>query len=259
MAPRPPEAGVHGRIVRAYPSSKALQGRDSTGDGACQPRIATVGLTLAPEGTTGLRAIDRHRHGAVLTWALGQELRGRGGTVSRALPHHPGRAARRQGPWLHLDATRARLARARRARRHPLRLAPTLGITCHRRGAAGGAVASELTTARSGLPTPRVPPLQPARLIGGEDARPGLGVPCTLGNGWGLESAHHRQTTDAEVLGHGAIRPPRAGQRPPRCIGGTPPRPARRRPGLGRRRRQTRGDGDGGRAIGLDDGCTAAR
>jgi hypothetical protein len=84
-------------------------------------------------------------------------------------------------------------------------------------------------------------------------------MPYTLGEGWGLERAHDRHTTDAELLGHGAIRPPLTVQRPHLCIGGEPPRPALRRPGLGLRRRHTRGDWDGGLAIGLDDGCTAAR
>jgi hypothetical protein len=107
--------------------------------------IETVGLTLAHEGTKVLREIDRHRHVAVLALELGQELRVSVGTLSRALQHQPGRSARRQWPLLQLDDTRERLARALLARLQPLRLAQTLGITCHRRVAAGVAVASEIT------------------------------------------------------------------------------------------------------------------
>jgi hypothetical protein len=125
--------------------------------------------------------------------------------------------------------------------------------------ATGVAVTSEITKALIGLPTPRVPPLQQALFIGGENARPGIGVPFTLGEDWGLQRAHDRHTTDAEWLGHHAIRPPLAVQRPHLCIGGEPPRPALRRPGLGLRRRRTRRDWDGGLAIGLDDGCTTPR
>ena len=109
------------------------------------------------------------------------------------------------------------------------------------------------------LPTPRVPPLEDVLFIGGEEALAGIAPPFALGEGRRLEIPHHGHAPHAEVLGNRARRPPLTVERPDLFIGGEPPRPALRRPGLGLRRRRTRGHRDGGLAIGLDDGGAAQR
>jgi len=71
VAPRQPEAGLDGLIVRAAPYRTAPPGCDTTGDSACQPGIETLDLTLPYNGAEIPREVDRHRHVGM----LGLELR----------------------------------------------------------------------------------------------------------------------------------------------------------------------------------------
>jgi hypothetical protein len=74
IAPRQPETGFDGLVVRAEPHSKALQGCYTTGDGSCQPLIEPVGLALAHDRTKVLRQPDRPCQVTVLALEVREEL-----------------------------------------------------------------------------------------------------------------------------------------------------------------------------------------
>jgi hypothetical protein len=221
--PGPHQARFDGLIIGAQPRRKAPQGRHTAGDGARQPPIETVGVALTHDPTNVLSQLEGHRHVARVGLKLGEERRVLVGPLPRPLQHHPGGATRGRWRAPPLHDQREGMARALRARRSLLRLTETLRIACHRRRAAGVAVASEIPPALSGLPTPGVPPLQEALWIGGEEALPEMGVPLTRGACWGLEIAYDGHPPDAEWLSHGAIGPPLPVSRPHLCIHGQPP------------------------------------
>jgi hypothetical protein len=145
IAPRQPQAGVDGLIVREQPSSQALQGRDATGDGACQPRIETVGLTLAHTRTKVLCQPHGFGHVMMVALEVREELGVRRGAMLGPLQHQPGRSAR--GQWLvrRFGDTRERLAQAPRAWPYPLGWTETLRIARHGGGAPRVPMASEVS------------------------------------------------------------------------------------------------------------------
>jgi hypothetical protein len=122
--------------------------RPAADQGPCQPVIEPIGLTRTPQGAKVLREGDRDRHVGVLGPEWREERCVGRAAVLGPLQHQASGATRGQRLLRHLHDAREGVAWALLARLQPLRLAQTLGLTRHRRVAAGVALASEVPTQR---------------------------------------------------------------------------------------------------------------
>ncbi len=208
MTPGQGDPGFDRIIVVAPPFRKPLQGHEGTLRCPGQPRVQLVRLTLAHEPRKVLGSGDGGGHLRMLSFQLGEW----GGLVI-ILPlwspqRQPGRSPCGELALRRLRHNRQDLPRRAVLPGLALRLAQTLRIAGHGRGAPSIPPPLELPEESQGVTVTRVPAFQEIRFIGGEETAAAISAALALRHRRRAEVAIDGILANPQLLGHGPPGPP---------------------------------------------------